>query len=114
MIDEEKTQHCLRLIVLRLFDLELRLLAMRTLLPPDQREGLDAGYKDEVDENGEQYLQQFFRGLRRQAGEAVDEVPSSLSSASSDDVWSALRHAERQEDDAKFLDGEWKQFWDAL
>ena len=54
MSDEDKTKRCLRLIVLRLFDLELRLLAMRALLSPDQREGLEAGYQDEVDEKGEQ------------------------------------------------------------
>ena len=115
MSDEEKTQHCLRLLMLRLFDLELQFFQMKAaLLSPDQRQGLEDAHKDTMDEFGEKALLQFFRKLRRQAGEAVDETSSDLSSASSDDVWSAFRHADRQESDAMFLDREWKRFWDAL
>ena len=66
---EEKTQHCLQLLLLRLFDLELRVLEMRTpLFSPDERQQLEAVHNAAMDEDGELALQQYFNGLRRQAG----------------------------------------------
>jgi|CXWL01.1.fsa_nt_gi hypothetical protein len=115
MSEEEKTQRCLQLIVLRLFDLEMRLLETQIpLFSAHEREQLKAAHKDVMDEDGEEALRQLFRGLRRQAGAVMDERSNDLSSASTDELWSALRHADRQVADAEFLDREWKQFWDAL
>ena len=59
---EEKTEHCLQLLLLRLFDLELRVIEMRNpLFSPNERRQLDAVHTASMDEDGELALQQFFK-----------------------------------------------------
>lgn len=112
---DEKTQHCLQLLLLRLFDLELRVLEMRTpLFSPDERRQLEAVHTAAMDENGKVALQQYFKGLRRQAGARVNHSSRDVSSASSADVWAALHHADRRATDAELLEREWRQLWDLL
>ena len=112
---EEKTQHCLQLLLLRLFDLELRVLEMRTpLFSPDERRQLEAVHTAAMDEDGELALQQYFNGLRRQAGARRNEPSRDVSSASSADVWAALHHADKRATDAELLESEWRQLWDLL
>ena len=112
---EEKTEHCLQLLLLRLFDLELRVLEMRTpLFSPDERRQLEAVHTAAMDEDGELSLQQYFTGLRRQAGARVNHSSRDVSSASSADVWAALHHADRRATDAELLEREWRQLWDLL
>jgi hypothetical protein len=115
MSNDEKTQHCLQLLLLRLFDLELRLIEMKTpLFSPDERRQLEAVHTAVMDEDGELALRQYFRGLRRQAGARRDEAAGDITGASSADVWAALHHADRRATDAEFLEREWRQLWDRL
>jgi hypothetical protein len=112
---EEKTQHCLQLLLLRLFDLELRVLEMRTpLFSSNERRQLEAIHTAAMDNDGELALQQYFKGLRRQAGARRDYSSRDVSSASSADVWAALHHADRRATDAELLESEWRQLWDLL
>jgi hypothetical protein len=112
---DEKTQHCLQLLLLRLFDLELRVIEMRTpLFSSDERRQLEAIHTAVMDEDGDLALQQYFKGLRRQAGARRNDLSSDVSSASSADVWAALHHADRRATDAKLLESEWRQLWDLL
>lgn len=67
-----------------------------------------------MDEDGELALQQYFKGLRRQAGARRNDSSSDVSSASSADVWAALHHADRRATDAELLESEWRQLWDLL
>jgi len=54
MSDDQKTQHCLQLLLLRLFDLELRLIEMKTpLFLPDERRQLEAVHTAVMDEDGD-------------------------------------------------------------
>jgi len=112
---EEKPHHCLQLLLLRLFDLELRLIEMKTpLLSPDERRQLDAVHAAVMDEDGDLALRQYFGGLRRQAGARRAEASDNVSSASSADLWSALHHADRRATDAELLEQQWRQLWDQL
>ena len=112
---EEKTQHCLQLLLLRLFDLELRLIEMKPpLFSQNERRQLEAIHTAAMDEDGEQALQQYFKGLRRQAGARGEGSSSDVSSASSAEVWAALHHADRRTTDAELLEREWRQLWDVL
>jgi len=112
---EEKTQHCLQLILLRLFDLELRVLEMRTpLFSPNERRLLEAVHTAAMDEDGELALQQYFKALRQQAGAHRNDSSSDVSNTSSADVWAALHHADRRALDAKLFESEWRQLWDLL
>jgi hypothetical protein len=112
---EEKIQHCLQLLLLRLFDLELRVLEMRTpLFSRNERRQLEAVHTAAMDEDGKVALQQYFKGLRRQAWARVNHSSRDVSSASSADVWAALHHADRRATDAKLLESEWRQLWALL
>jgi hypothetical protein len=112
---DEKTQHCLQLLLLRLFDLELRVIEMRTpLFSPNERRQLEAVHTAAMDGDGELALQQYFKGLRRQAGARRSDASRDVSSASSADVWAALHHADRRATDAELLEEEWRQLWDLL
>jgi hypothetical protein len=108
---EEKTEHCLQLLLLRLFDLELRVLEMRSpLFSPNERQQLDAVHIASMDEDGELALQQYFKGLRRQ----VRARPNDSSHTTSADVWAELHHADKRANDAELFEEEWRQLWDLL
>jgi hypothetical protein len=112
---EEKTEHCLQLLLLRLFDLELRVLEMRNpLFSPNERRQLDAVHTASMDEDGELALQQYFKGLRRQVGACSHDSSSDVSHTSSAEVWAALHHADKRATDAKLFAREWRQLWDLL
>lgn len=112
---EEKTQHCLQLLLLRLFDLELRLIEMKTpLFSQGERRQLEAVHTAVMDEDGELALQQYFKGLRRQAGARRADSSNDVSSSSSADVWAALHHEDRRATDAALLAREWRQLWELL
>ena len=112
---EEKTQHCLQLLLLRLFDLELRVIEMRSpLFSPNERRQLDAVHTASMDENGDLALQQYFKRLRQQVGARPNGSSSDVSHTSSADVWAALRHADKRATDAELFEEEWRQLWDLL
>ena len=112
---DEKTQHCLQLLLLRLFDLELRVIEMRTpLFSSTERRQLESIHTSAMDNDGELALQQYFKGLRRQAGARQGDLSSDISSSSSTDVWAALHRADRRVTDAVLLESEWRQLWDLL
>ena len=112
---EEKTEHCLQLLLLRLFDLELRVLEMRSpLFSPNERRQLDAVHTASMDEDGELALQQYFKGLRRQVRARPNDSSSDVSHTTSADVWAELHHADKRATDAELLEEEWRQLWDLL
>ena len=112
---EEKTEHCLQLLLLRLFDLELRVLEMRNpLFSPNERRQLDAVHTASMDEDGELALQQYFKGLRGQVGARPNDSSSDVSHTPSVDVWAELHHADKRATDAELFEEEWRQLWDLL
>jgi hypothetical protein len=112
---EEKTEHCLQLLLLRLFDLELRVLEMRSpLFSPNERRQLDAVHTASMDEDGELALQQYFKGLRGQVGARPNVSSSDVSHTTSADVWAELHHADKRATDAELFEEEWRQLWDLL
>jgi hypothetical protein len=112
---EEKTEHCLQLLLLRLFDLELRMIEMRNpLFSPHERRQLDAVHTASMDEDGDLALQQYFKGLRRQVGAHPNDSSSDVSHTSSAEVWAALHHADKRAIDAELFEKEWRQLWDLL
>ena len=112
---EEKTEHCLQLILLRLFDLELRVIEMRNpLFSPNERRQLDAVHTASMDEDGDLALQQYFTGLRRQVVARPNDSSSDVSHTSSADVWAALHRADMRATDAELFEEEWRKLWDLL
>jgi len=110
---EEKTEHCLQL--LRLFDLELRVIEMRNpLFTPNERRQLDAVHTASMDQDGDLALQQYFKGLRRQVGARPHDSSCNVSHTSSADVWADLHHTEKRATDAELFEEEWRQLWDLL
>jgi hypothetical protein len=112
---EEKTQHCLQLLLLRLFNLELRVIEMKSpLFSPDERRELDALHTASMDEDGELALQQYFKGLRGQVGVQPNDSSSDVCHTSSAEVWAALHQADKRAIDAALFEKEWRQLWGLL
>jgi hypothetical protein len=112
---EEKTQRCLQLLLLRLFNLELRVIEMKSpLFSPDERRELDALHTASMDEDGDLALQHYFNGLRQQVGAQQNDASSDVSHTSSAEVWAALHHADKRATDAALFEKEWRQLWALL
>jgi hypothetical protein len=112
---EEKTEHCLQLLLLRLFNLELRVIEMKSpLFSPDERRQLDTLHTASMDEDGDLALQQYFKGLRKQVGAQPSDSSSDVSHTSSAEVWAALHHADKRAIDAALFEKEWRQLWGLL
>ncbi len=61
---DEKTEHCLQLLLLRLFDLELRVLEMRNpLFSPNERRQLDAVHTAQWTRTGNWHFSNISKGF---------------------------------------------------
>jgi hypothetical protein len=112
---EEKTEHCLQLLLLRLFSLELRVIEMKSpLFSPDERRQLDTLHTASMDEDGDLALQHYFKGLRQQIGAQQNDASNDVSHTSSAEVWAALHQADKRALDAALFEKEWRQLWALL